>query len=238
MLDPDTASIAYNVVDGAYYSMTEGDFGDPPVIATFDPETGDVAEVITIARVADNHTFNGAVELMFGADGVAYVNLSWLIPDCDEFSSSLYTLEIKSGIVDKIETVSYSHPDAGSTSVQAVTPRSDVGFWGSYFYAGEHGNVVIPFGSFQPEEFSLFDADTFDSLEIKGVEDNVREIALVPADSCAVDVNADGALDILDFVAFQILFVNQDPKADCDANGAFSILDFVCFQQLFQAGCP
>ena len=55
---------------------------------------------------------------------------------------------------------------------------------------------------------------------------------------CAADFNADGSLDILDFVAFQTAFVTHDPSADCDANGAFNILDFVCFQQLFQAGCP
>jgi hypothetical protein len=56
-------------------------------------------------------------------------------------------------------------------------------------------------------------------------------------DACPADVNADGNLDILDFVAFQLLFADQDPAADCDANAEFNILDFVCFQQLFQAGC-
>ena len=56
--------------------------------------------------------------------------------------------------------------------------------------------------------------------------------------SCPADVNGDGALNILDFVAFQELFVQSDPTADCDGNGQWNILDFVCFQQLFQAGCP
>jgi hypothetical protein len=55
---------------------------------------------------------------------------------------------------------------------------------------------------------------------------------------CPADVNADGNLNILDFVAFQLLWQHADPAADCDANAAFNILDFVCFQQLFQAGCP
>ena len=55
--------------------------------------------------------------------------------------------------------------------------------------------------------------------------------------ACAADVNADGQLNILDFVAFQLLFVGGDPGADCDGNGALNILDFVCYQQLFQAGC-
>jgi len=62
-------------------------------------------------------------------------------------------------------------------------------------------------------------------------------VAWAPA-SCPADVNADGTLDILDFVAFQNAFVNADPIADCDENGTFDILDFVCYQDLFKAGCP
>jgi hypothetical protein len=55
---------------------------------------------------------------------------------------------------------------------------------------------------------------------------------------CPADVNADGVLNILDFVAFQQAFVNRDPAADCDDDGALdNPLDFVCFQQVFQAGC-
>jgi hypothetical protein len=66
-------------------------------------------------------------------------------------------------------------------------------------------------------------------------------LMLLPNESCpacAADVNGDGALNILDFVAFQLLWQDQDPAADCDANAAFNVLDFVCFQQLFVAGCP
>ena len=63
-------------------------------------------------------------------------------------------------------------------------------------------------------------------------------VVLTPQDGCAADVNGDGELNILDFVAFQELFVAGDPGADCDANGALNILDFVCFQGVFNAGCP
>jgi probable HAF family extracellular repeat protein len=63
-------------------------------------------------------------------------------------------------------------------------------------------------------------------------------VLLTPTGGCAADVNGDGALNILDFVAFQVLFVGGDPGADCDGNGALNILDFVCYQRLFQAGCP
>ena len=58
-----------------------------------------------------------------------------------------------------------------------------------------------------------------------------------PIDPCTADANGDGALDILDFVAFQQLFLAGDPRADCDADGVLNILDFVCFQLAFVEGC-
>jgi hypothetical protein len=56
--------------------------------------------------------------------------------------------------------------------------------------------------------------------------------------SCYADFNADGSLNILDFVAFQNAFVGVDPQADCDGSGMLNILDFVCFQNAFSGGCP
>jgi len=55
---------------------------------------------------------------------------------------------------------------------------------------------------------------------------------------CGADVNGDGVLNVLDFVAFQLAWQAQEPIADCDGNGAFDVLDFVCFQLLFVEGCP
>jgi hypothetical protein len=55
---------------------------------------------------------------------------------------------------------------------------------------------------------------------------------------CPADINADGTLNILDFVAFQLLWQDADPAADCDASGDFDVLDFACFQQEFVSGCP
>jgi len=55
--------------------------------------------------------------------------------------------------------------------------------------------------------------------------------------TCDADVNGDGALNILDFVAFQNAFTSGDDVADCDGDGSLTILDFVCFQALFLQGC-
>jgi hypothetical protein len=50
------------------------------------------------------------------------------------------------------------------------------------------------------------------------------------------DFNNDGSLSILDFIAYQQAWQNQDPCADINDDGAFNILDFVAFQELFQGG--
>jgi len=65
----------------------------------------------------------------------------------------------------------------------------------------------------------------------------IHDVALL-AVPCVADCNADGQLNILDFVCFQGEWQSQTSGGDCDANGLFNILDFVCFQSLFQAGCP
>jgi hypothetical protein len=55
---------------------------------------------------------------------------------------------------------------------------------------------------------------------------------------CPNDFNGDGALNILDFVAYQNAFVAQDEDADINGDGMLNILDFVAFQGIFQTGCP
>ena len=66
----------------------------------------------------------------------------------------------------------------------------------------------------------------------------IRDTFPPPVAQCAADINGDGQLSILDFVAFQYAWQLQDPIADCNGDATFNILDFVCYQQLFQAGCP
>jgi hypothetical protein len=57
------------------------------------------------------------------------------------------------------------------------------------------------------------------------------------AGGCYADFNGDGALNILDFVAFQNAFTAANDSADCNDDGALNILDFVCYQNAFTAGC-
>lgn len=91
--------------------------------------------------------------------------------------------------------------------------------------------VELPFTVGADTQASIvFDHDGGDNFGL--LIDDVRLIR-----GCPADVNGDEVLNILDFVAFQSLYLAADPCADCDGNGVFNILDFVCYQNLFQAGC-
>ena len=70
-----------------------------------------------------------------------------------------------------------------------------------------------------------------------GVAQDSGAAYLFDVSDCPIDLNADGELNILDFVTFQLLWQGSDAAADCDANGVLDQLDFVCFQQLFAEGC-
>ena len=61
-------------------------------------------------------------------------------------------------------------------------------------------------------------------------------------DVCPVDCDANGVLDIFDFLCFQNDFVSGDPRAcDCSLTtgpAICDIFDFLCFQFEFVSGCP
>ena len=54
---------------------------------------------------------------------------------------------------------------------------------------------------------------------------------------CAADLNADGALDLFDFLEFTNLFNAGDAQADFDASGVLDLFDFLAFTSAFNAGC-
>ncbi|MEO1007621.1 MAG: GC-type dockerin domain-anchored protein [Planctomycetota bacterium] len=56
--------------------------------------------------------------------------------------------------------------------------------------------------------------------------------------SCPADLDGDGELTALDFLAFQTLFDAEDPAADFDGDGRLLILDFLAYLNAFNAGCP
>ena len=85
---------------------------------------------------------------------------------------------------------------------------------------------------------AIADFDEDGRNDVVLTEGDYLTVHLNRACGCAADVNGDGSLDILDFVAFQGLFVAGDRRADCDGDGRLVVaLDFACFQGAFLAGC-
>jgi hypothetical protein len=83
-----------------------------------------------------------------------------------------------------------------------------------------------------------FDSDGRTDIALIAGQDYIMTLFNRACPGCAADMNGDGVLNILDFVAFQQAFVSGDMAADCDGDGVLSNpLDFVCFKGAFGAGC-
>ena len=57
------------------------------------------------------------------------------------------------------------------------------------------------------------------------------------ADLCRVDMNKDGQVNTLDFIAYLGLWAGQDASADFNGDGVVNTLDFVAFLNEWVAGC-
>ena len=68
--------------------------------------------------------------------------------------------------------------------------------------------------------------------------DNLGGVSIRVDPGCEADLDADGALSVFDFLAFQNLFDAGSLAADFDCDRALTIFDFLAFQNAFTAGCP
>ncbi|MFI4882378.1 MAG: GC-type dockerin domain-anchored protein [Phycisphaerales bacterium JB064] len=146
--------------------------------------------------------------------------------------------------------------NAISANGQFAVGRVGVGSGAGPFSAGiwfEDGSVRL-LSEWLVDEYGLFEVEGWRGLlEATGISDDGRVIVgfginpigikegwkvTLPSTVCAVDLDEDGALTVFDFLLFQNLFDDQDPRADIDGDGQFTIFDFLKFQTLFDAGCP
>jgi hypothetical protein len=63
-------------------------------------------------------------------------------------------------------------------------------------------------------------------------------VQLVACPSCPADCNADGRLNVLDFMCFLNAYASRDAFANAHADGVFDVTDFMAFMDRFAAGCP
>jgi hypothetical protein len=59
----------------------------------------------------------------------------------------------------------------------------------------------------------------------------------VTTGACPADFNADGQVNVQDFLAFLQAFAAADLRADIDGSGQVNVQDFLAFLQLYSAGC-
>ena len=187
----------------------------PGDLLAFDPDTG------ASLGVYQNGDYNGHLDGPWGLR---------LGPDGDVYAGA-----------------SASGESAGGGALHLTDPRI-------FRYDVDTGNLLFPYVQSyhshldHPRGFDFMPSDgdcnrnlipdacdiasgTSADINANGVPDECEDL-------CYADFNDDGALNVLDFVAFQLAWQAQDPAADCDANAQFQILDFICFQTLFHDGCP
>ena len=118
------------------------------------------------------------------------------------------------------QTITIKYIDDGKGQFDETVVLGDINQWTTLSYDGPFDEIFFE-GS--QNGFSPYGIDNIQFNEGGG---------------CYPDCDANGELNILDFVCYQTLFQSGDLGADCDGNAILNILDFVCFQIEFQAGCP
>ena len=85
----------------------------------------------------------------------------------------------------------------------------------------------------------VVEAATFDGRAVRFPESGVFDVSAAVGNHCPcrADLDRDDTLTLLDYVAFQNLFDQQEQAADFDADGLLTIHDFLAFQTAFDAGC-
>ena len=216
-------------------------------VIRFDGETGEL--IGTFAASAD---LDGPIGLAFGPDGNLYVAsaltgrvLRFDGATGEELGSLVFGMPNPTGVIVGEDDLIYV-ASAVSDHVRKYTVEGE--FVG--LAASGHGLDVpigIAFGpdgllyvaSFGTDSVLRFDGATgaFAGEFVGSGEGGLDGTHFFAFLACKADVNGDGSLDVLDFVAFQQLFVAGAVGADCNGDGELNVLDFVAFQQAFVGGC-
>jgi hypothetical protein len=131
-----------------------------------------------------------------------------------------------------------NHYGSGNPVIGSAWPDKGDWLWPSstgelagIFMGGEPAIVVSNEGR---TIVNGFDWDSYAATE-SFIREQIKYIM-----SCKPDLDpstGSGVLDIFDFLAFQNLFVQQDPLANMAFNANFDIFDFLAFQSTFVQGC-
>jgi len=153
----------------------------------------------------------GAISAHFRPDGELVVT-RWADP-------TLYTVDL---VTDELAPIGSVGLEVDAVTDFATDPTT-----------GLHYMVVLaPDDSVTLHEVDLYTAE---SSPVGPLPPTIYGISAITA--CPADFNADGELNVLDFVALQIAWQAGEASADVNGDGVLDVLDFVAFQEVFQKGC-
>jgi len=120
--------------------------------------------------------------------------------------------------------------DMGSPTplVQYLSP-------GATYVSQSEMSAHFGFGTGEPQSLRVLWPNGLQTV----IESPAVDQTITVAAPCAVDTDGNGAVNILDFVAFQGAFLaGNTAVADVDCDQGLSITDFIRYQGLFVQGCP
>lgn len=146
--------------------------------------------------------------------------------------SSAYAADLPVGAAATGGTVGLKVDGEGSITLQDGSVASEVELRSSVRPAG-----AATGGRLAPGQYRLTVEFSANSAAVGGDAMVGLNAEALFTTSCRVDLNADGLVDIFDFLLYQTFFDDRDPRADFNGDGAFDIFDFLGYLDAFDDPC-
>lgn len=201
------------------------------VAELFDPMGGPSDfDVVLLRAVLDPATFSYQLELV--------LEVGWVFPGAN--SGTDYQIRFiqlannaggaaSNGYWSGLVNQSAAHGISPAAIADTADPRT----LGGLVLAA---NIV--YDANQDGDFDDVDADPLTNIP----SDELQKVLLYigcteTAPFCPGDMEGDGDVDVFDFLAFQNLFAQQDPRADVECDSDWDVFDYLAFLNLTSQGC-
>ncbi len=210
-IDKDMHALAYG--RGRLYGYSN--FADPKGIYEIDPTTG------ATALVVDVYTNTGF--LFFALD---YNPVDDLLYGYTEYGDTgLYSINIDTG-----EMLKISDPfTASNTQGRGMAVGNN-----TVYVTATRGDDGVPFFAY---DLSQGPNGTWVGFDNAYPNDHATGGAAWVGEACPPDINGDGEVNTLDFLAFLNLWTAGDPIADWNGDGVINTQDFLAFLNDWVEGC-
>jgi glucose/arabinose dehydrogenase len=173
-----------------------------------------------------------------------YVYRGCAIPDLggtyffgDYCSAQVWSFRLKEGQVTEFTERTAELAPGGGLAISDISSFGQDAF-GEIYICDLDGDVykIVPSQPVGPDCNGNGRSDACDILSGASLDANGNGVP-DECEPCYADFNADGALDLFDFLAFTNAFNAGDPAAECDGEQGLSLFDFLCYTNAFNQGC-